>query len=89
MDEAGVVVEVDREKENGFPMDVGILFGVFVALLLYFQYTTLAKFSVLKPAVRYVVSSEILQHIQSQVLLTVWDAIVFGLIASLLYVGWF
>ena len=87
MDEAGIMGEVDRDKENVFPIDVGVLLGIFVALLLYFQYTTLAKFSVLKPAVRYVVSRDILQHIQSLVLLDMWDAIVFGLIASLFVCG--
>ena len=49
MDEAGIAAEADQKEENVFPVDVGVLLGFFVALLFYFQYTTMVKFNVLKP----------------------------------------
>jgi hypothetical protein len=74
-------------KDGTFPADVGVLLGVFVAALIVFQYTTMNKFAALQPAVRYVLSREAMQHIQSQDGLNIWDAIGFGLIASLFWVG--
>ncbi len=79
--------EMERGRGVRFPLDVGILLGLFVGVLFYFQYTTLDKFRVLKPAVRYVVSRDVLNYIQSQVLLTVWDAIGLGVIVSLFLCG--
>ncbi|MBT3602376.1 MAG: hypothetical protein HN521_04845, partial [Candidatus Latescibacteria bacterium] len=87
MEDVDEMPVVEQGRSIGFPVDIGALLGVFVALLLYFQYTTLVKFSVLKPAVRYVISDEILEYIQSQVALNVWDVIVFGTIASLFVLG--
>jgi len=83
----GPEVKIGRGDDVRFPVDVGLLLGVFVGLLLYFQYTTLDKFRVLKPAVRYVISSDVLNYIQSQVLLTMWDAIVLGSIVSFFLCG--
>lgn len=87
MEEVDEIAVEEQGASLRFPADVGVLLGAFVALLLYFQYTTLVKFSVLKPAVRYVISDETLAYIQSQVALNMWDAIVFGAIVSLFVLG--
>ena len=87
MDEGDVKGDVVDKRKIRFPVDVGVLLGVFVGLLVFFQYTTLDRFRVLKPAVRYVVSADILDHIQSEVMLTVWDAMGFALIVSLFLLG--
>lgn len=79
----------DGSERPSFPVGMGVLLGIFVFALFIFQYTTLQKFQVLKPAVRYVVSWETLSYIQSQVGLTMWDAMGFGLIASLFLLGVF
>ena len=68
------------ERQMGWPHDIVGLLAALTALLVYFQYTTLDKFKVLPPAVRYVISADALEHITSQVILDVNDAVVFFLI---------
>lgn len=87
MDDVGAEVESTHQEARSFPVDVGVLLGVFVVVLFYFQYTTLAKFQTLKPAVRFVLSREALNYIHDQAGLTIGDAMVFFFIASLFLYG--
>ena len=65
---------------SGWPVEVIVLVILLSGLLIGFQYTTLDKFDVLKPAVKYVLSQGMFDHINQTVPLDQTDAIQTGLI---------
>ncbi len=67
-------------SKSPFPADIVGVLIFFVGLLEYFQYTTLEKFNVLTPAVRYGLSFDILTYLSMQAELNQDDAIIFILI---------
>ena len=71
------------EHEAHWPREITVLLAVLVGLLFYFQYTTLEKFNVLKPAIRYDTFRDFVLTVQHSVPLGWGDAIVAALIVLL------
>ena len=65
-----------------WPREIAALLAVLSALLIYFQYTTLDKFSVLPPARRYATLHLFIQVVKQNVPLDTGDAVVAGLIVA-------
>ena len=65
-----------------WPREIAALLAVLSALLIYFQYTTLDKFSVLPPARRYPNLPTFIQVVKQNVPLDTGDAVAAGLILA-------
>ena len=70
----------DKSGSLRWPRDIIAILSALAALLIYFQYTTLFKFAVLPPVIRYSSLGEFAQLVKRYVQLDMADGVVAGLI---------